>query len=120
MPRALGEDRIEEETAIVTRSVKMKTEVIWIRMGDMSNYESLGDDFEALGGYLAMFQVEPPFTWVDRGLVAGPFGPPPAHISIFWGAPDEPEFSRNLTGQERRAVEEAVNRQPEGRSGRRD
>lgn len=86
----------------------MKVEVIWIRMGDMSDYESHGDDLAAIGGYLAMFQVRPPFTWVDRGLVAGPFGPPPAHISIFWGPPDEPDFSRNLTAQERRCIELAV------------
>lgn len=91
----------------------MKAEVIWTRMGDMEDYESHGDDLAAIGGYLAMFQVRPPFTWMDRGLVAGPFGPPPAHISVFWGPPDEPDFSRNLTAQERVCIEKAVNEEME-------
>ena len=84
----------------------MKVEVIWIRMGDMGDYESLGDDFDAIGGYLAMCQVGPPFTWMDRALVARPFGPPADHISIFWGP-------RNLTAQERICVEKAVNQERE-------
>jgi hypothetical protein len=96
----------------------MKVEVVWIRMGDMGDYESLGDDFDAIGGYLAMCQVRRPFTWMDRGLVARPFGPPADHISIFWGPPDQPEFSRNLTAQERLCIEKAVNQERERWPGR--
>jgi hypothetical protein len=89
----------------------MKAEVVWIRMGDMGEYESLGDDFDAIGGYLATCQVGPPFTWMDRGLVAGPFGFPPGHISVFWGPLGEPEFLRNLTAHERRCIEKTVSRE---------
>ena len=89
----------------------MNAEVVWIRMGDMGDYESLGDDFDALGEYMAMHGVHPPFTWIDRGLVAAPFGPPQDHISIFWGPRDEAEFSRNLTGDERACIEKAISRE---------
>ena len=89
----------------------MNAEVVWIRMGDMGEYESLGDDFDAISGCLAMYGVHPPFAWIDRGLVAAPFGPPQDHISVYWGPPDEPEFSRNLTLGERRWVEEAISRE---------
>ena len=89
----------------------MSVEVVWIRMGDMGEYESLGDDLYAVGGHLAMHGVRPPFAWIDRGLVAVPFGIPQNHISIFWGPPDEPEYSRNLTGEERRCIEEAISRE---------
>ena len=77
-------------------------------MGDMGNYEPFGEDIDALAEHLAELGVRAPFTWFDRGLTAPPFDLPPGHISIYWGPATKPDFSRNLTAQEQKAIETAV------------
>ena len=87
---------------------RARDEVVWIRMGDMSDYESFGEDIDAVAEHLAQFGVRAPFTWFDRGLTVPPFDLPQGHISIYWGPAKEPDFSRNLTAQEQEAIEKAV------------
>lgn len=64
---------------------------LWVRVGDAGEYESFGDDLDALVDYLNELQVGTVTGWVDTGPGVG-FTTPNYHgldfISCFWGDAD--------------------------------
>jgi len=96
-----------------TKTVK-EPPTLSLIMGDGSTVDFYGDDFSALADALYEGRVEePPFDWIvagkgqGGGFKSGPYQGPVAHVGLFWGDSDG-EMIRNLTRNERRAIERRV------------
>lgn len=78
-------------------------EQLWIRVGDAGEYESFGDDFDALTDTLYEASVvADDIVWIEKGLQTSNY-PGQDYISLFWGD-GRSEPIRDLTFEERRMV----------------
>ena len=82
-------------------------EQLWVRVGDAGEYESFGNDLDALLDYLNDLSVGQVDHWIDSGPGVG-FATPNYHgydfISCYWGDANA-NLVRPLNGAERAAAE---------------
>ena len=80
---------------------------LWVRVGDSGDYQSFGDDLEALIDYLNDLSVGTVTGWIDSGYGVG-FETPNYHgadfISCFWGDANA-DLLAHLFASERRIIE---------------
>jgi hypothetical protein len=80
---------------------------LWVRVGDDGDYQSFGDDWDALIDYLNDLSVGTVTGWIDAGAGVG-FQTPNYHgydfVSLFWGDANA-DLVAHLTGRERATME---------------
>jgi hypothetical protein len=80
---------------------------LWVRVGDSGDYQSYGDDLDALIDYLNDLSVGTVTGWIDNGPGVG-FETPNYHgydfVSLFWGDANA-DLVAHLTGHERAIIE---------------
>ena len=83
-------------------------EHLWIRLGDMGEYETFGQDFDAAGLALREGGVRPPLQWFVSG-VGFQCGGYEGHdyVSCFWGD-DDANMTRPLDQQEQERLAAAI------------
>ena len=83
------------------------SERLWLRVGDAGEYESFGDDLDALLDHLNELGVGTVTGWIDAGPGVG-FETPNYHgydfISLFWGDAHA-DLTHPLRAAERAVVE---------------
>jgi hypothetical protein len=82
--------------------------MIWTRIGDLSEYESFGDDLEAVAGRLCELQVGGPRSWRPGGLETAHYKGL-NYVSLYHGDA-EANFIRDLSASERRALADRLTR----------
>ena len=88
----------------------MRQQQLWVRVGDAGEYESFGDDLDAVLDYLNELRAGEVTGWVEGGMGVG-IETVNYHgydfVSLFWGD-DDANLTAHLDADERMEVEEGL------------
>ena len=79
---------------------------LWIRLGDGGEYESFGDDFDALADAITESGITEIRNWIVGGFQTDAFDGY-NYVSLYWGD-DDANLLRQLANTERKQVEEIL------------
>jgi len=98
----------ERVIRIAKKLLAQDVERLWMRLGDMSDYEEFGNDFDEVADLAAEAGIDQVDKWVRSGFTALGFESN-NYVSLYWGD-DDADMIRPLNKQDQRKFKKALAR----------